>query len=137
VRALSGEKTGFAYSDEIVLPALLEAAGSARAIAQAGSNGIGKPLAIATGRGLYPAIDPIETLSSEAKIALLREIDAFTRAQDARVKQVIVSISASLETVLLAGSDGTLAADVRPLVRLNVQVIAEQNGRRESGNAGG
>jgi len=137
VRALSGEKTGFAYSDEIVLPALLEAAGSARAIAQAGSNGTGKPLAIASGRGLYPAIDPIETLSSEAKIALLREIDAFTRAQDARVKQVIVSISASLETVLLAGSDGTLAADVRPLVRLNVQVIAEQNGRRESGNAGG
>ena len=137
VRALSGEKTGFAYSDEIVLPALLEAAGSARAIAQAGSNGTGKPLAIATGRGLYPAIDPIETLSSEAKIALLREIDAFARAQDPRVQQVIVSISASLETVLFAGSDGTLAADVRPLVRLNVQVIAEQNGRRESGNAGG
>ncbi len=137
VRALSGEKTGFAYSDEIVLPALLEAAGSARAIAQAGSNGTGKPLAIATGRALYPAIDPIETLSSEAKIALLREIDAFARAQDPRVQQVIVSISASLETVLFAGSDGTLAADVRPLVRLNVQVIAEQNGRRESGNAGG
>jgi TldD protein len=137
VRALSGEKTGFAYSDEIVLPALLEAAGSARAIAQAGSNGTGKPLAIATGRALYPAIDPIETLSSEAKIALLREIDAFARTQDPRVQQVIVSISASLETVLFAGSDGTLAADVRPLVRLNVQVIAEQNGRRESGNAGG
>jgi TldD protein len=137
VRALSGEKTGFAYSDEIVLPALLEAAGSARAIAQAGSNGTGKPLAIATGRGLYAAIDPIETLSSEAKIALLREIDAFARAQDPRVQQVIVSISASLETILFAGSDGTLAADVRPLVRLNVQVIAEQNGRRESGNAGG
>ena len=102
-----------------------------------GANGVGKPLAVATGRGLYPAIDPIETLSSEAKIALLRELDALARATDPRVKQVIVSIAASLETILLAGSDGTLAADVRPLVRINVQVIAEQNGRRESGNAGG
>ena len=137
VRALSGEKTGFAYSDEIVLPALLDAAGSARAIAQSGANGLGRPLAIATGRALYPAIDPIETLSSEDKIALLRELDALCRSLDPRVKQVIVSIAASLETVLLAASDGTLAADVRPLVRINVQVIAEQNGRRESGNAGG
>ena len=137
VRALSGEKTGFAYSDEIVLPALLDAAGSARAIAQSGANGTGKPLAVATGRALYPAIDPIETLSSEAKIALLRELDALCRSLDPRVKQVIVSIAASLETILLAGSDGTLAADVRPLVRINVQVIAEQNGRRESGSAGG
>ncbi len=137
VRALSGEKTGFAYSDEIVLPALLDAAGSARAIAQSGANGTGKPLAVATGRALYPAIDPIETLSSEAKIALLRELDALCRSLDPRVKQVIVSIAASLETILLAGSDGTLAADVRPLVRINVQIIAEQNGRRESGSAGG
>jgi TldD protein len=137
VRALSGEKTGFAYSDEIVLPALLEAAGSARAIAQAGANGAGKPLAVTAGRALYPAIDPIDTLSSEEKIALLREIDALCRSLDPRVKQVIASIAASMETVLLAASDGTLAADVRPLVRINVQVIAEQNGRRESGNAGG
>jgi TldD protein len=137
VRALSGEKTGFAYSDEIVLPALLDAAGSARAIAQTGANGVGKPLAIASGRGLYPAIDPIETLSSESKIALLRELDAFCRTEDPRIKQVIVSIAAGLDTILFAGSDGTLAADVRPLVRLNIQVIAEQNGRRESGNAGG
>jgi TldD protein len=137
VRALSGEKTGFAYSDEIVLPSLLEAAGSARAIAQAGASGTGKPLAMTTGRALYPAIDPIETLSSEDKIALLREIDALCRSLDPRVKQVIASVAASLETVLLAASDGTLAADVRPLVRINVQVIAEQNGRRESGSAGG
>jgi TldD protein len=137
VRALSGEKTGFAYSDEIVLPSLLEAAGSARAIAQAGANGTGRPLAVATGLALYPAIDPIETLSSEDKIALLREIDALCRSLDPRVKQVIASVAASLETVLLAASDGTLAADVRPLVRINVQVIAEQNGRRESGSAGG
>ena len=137
VRALSGEKAGFAYSDEIVLPALIEAAGSARAIAQAGSNGVGKPLAITTGRSLYPAIDPIDTLSNEAKIAVLREVDAVCRATDPRIKQVIVSIAATLDTVLIAHSDGTLAADVRPLVRMNVQVIAEQNGRRESGSHGG
>jgi TldD protein len=137
VRALSGEKAGFAYSDEIVLPALLEAAGSARAIAQAGSNGVGKPLAIATGRALYPAIDPIDSLSNEAKIAVLREVDAACRAEDPRVKQVIVSLAATLDTVLIAHSDGTLAADVRPLVRMNVQVVAEQNGRRESGSHGG
>ena len=137
VRALSGEKTGFAYSDEIVMPALLEAAGSARAIAQASANGINKPLALATGRALYPAIDPIETLSSEEKIATLRELDALCRSLDPRVKQVIVSIAASQETVLLAASDGTLAADIRPLVRVNVQVIAEQNGRRETGSSGG
>jgi TldD protein len=137
VRALSGEKAGFAYSDEIVLPALFEAAGSARAIAEAGANGIGKPLAVASARALYPAIDPIETLSSEAKIAVLRELDALCRALDPRVKQVIVSIAASRETILIASADGTLAADVRPLVRVNVQVIVEQNGRRESGSAGG
>ncbi len=137
VRALSGEKAGFAYSDEIVLPALIEAAGSARAIAQTGANGVGKPLAIASGRALYPAIDPIDTLSSEAKIAALREVDALCRAEDPRVRQVIVSIAATLDTVLVAHSDGTLAADVRPLVRMSVQVIAEADGRRESGSSGG
>ncbi|MFZ2237734.1 MAG: metalloprotease TldD [Dokdonella sp.] len=137
VRAVAGEKTGFAYSDEIVLPALLEAAGSARAIAQAGSNGVGKPLAIARGSALYAAKDPINSLDSAAKITLLREVDVFARSLDPRVHQVIVSIAASLETILIAASDGTLAADVRPLVRLNVQVIAEQNGRRETGSSGG
>jgi TldD protein len=137
VRALSGEKAGFAYSDEIVLPALVEAAGSARAIAQAGANGVGKPLAIATSRALYAPVDPIDSLSNEAKIAVLREVDAACRAADPRVKQVIVSIAAALDTVLIAHSDGTLAADVRPLVRMNVQVIAEANGRRESGSSGG
>ncbi|MEO6075521.1 MAG: metallopeptidase TldD-related protein, partial [Dokdonella sp.] len=137
VRAVAGEKTGFAYSDEIVLPALLEAAGSARAIAQAGSKGVGRPLAIAHGSALYAANDPINSMDSAAKITLLREVDVFARSLDPRVNQVIVSIAASLETILIAASDGTLAADVRPLVRLNVQVIAEQNGRRESGSSGG
>ena len=137
VRALAGEKTGFAYSDEIVLPQLLEAAGAARGVAKAGAAGIGLPLAIGGGRSLYRPVDPIDSLDSAGKIAVLREIDAYTRAQDARVTQVIVSISAGLDTVLIAAADGTLAADVRPLVRFHVQVIAEQNGKRESGSAGG
>ncbi|HEY4090567.1 MAG TPA: metalloprotease TldD [Luteibacter sp.] len=136
VRAISGEKTGFSYSDEIVLPQLLEASRAARAIAQ-GGNGVGTPLAIASGRGLYPAIDPVESLPNEEKIALLREVDAYARSRDPRVKQVVVSLAATMDTILIAGSDGTLAADVRPLVRLNVQVIAEQGGRREQGHSGG
>ncbi len=137
VRAMSGEKTGFAYSDEIMMPQLIAAAHSARAIAQAGVNGGGKILAVQSGRALYPAIDPVESLANEAKIALLREVDAYCRAQDTRVTQVVVSLAAGLDTVLIAASDGTLAADVRPLVRMNVQVIAESNGRREQGSAGG
>jgi TldD protein len=136
VRAISGEKTGFAYSDEIVLPQLLDASRAARAIAQDG-NGAGRPLALHGAKALYPAIDPIESLPNPDKIALLREVDAYARSRDPRVKQVIVSMAASMDTILVAGSDGTLAADVRPLVRLNVQVIAEQNGRREQGHSGG
>jgi TldD protein len=136
VRAISGEKTGFAYSDEIVLPQLLEASKAARAIAQ-GGQGEGKPLALNGARQLYPALDPVESLPNPDKIALLREVDAYARARDPRVKQVIVSLAATMDTVLVAGADGTLAADVRPLVRLNVQVIAEANGRREQGSAGG
>ncbi len=137
VRAISGEKTGFSYSDQIVLPSLFEAAGAARAIAKAGAAGTGRPFAIASAPALYPAIDPIETLSSEAKVRVLREIDAYARSLDPRVQQVIVSLSAGVDTVLIAASDGTLAADVRPLVRMNVQVIAEHGGRRESGSGGG
>lgn len=136
VRAISGEKTGFAYSDEMVLPQLLEASRAARAIAQ-GGNGAGKPLAVHGAKQLYPAIDPVDSLPNPEKIAVLREVDAYARARDPRVKQVIVSLNATLDTVLIAGSDGTLAADIRPLVRLSVQVIVEQNGRREQGYAGG
>jgi TldD protein len=136
VRAISGEKTGFAYSDEIVLPQLLEASKAARAIAH-GGQGAGKPLALNGAKPLYPAIDPVDSLPNAEKIAVLREVDAYARARDPRVKQVIVSMSATLDTVLVAASDGTLAADVRPLVRLNVQVIVEHDGRREQGYAGG
>lgn len=136
VRAISGEKTGFAYSDEIVLPQLLDASKAARAIAQDG-QGSGRPLALGNTRALYPTIDPVESLPNPDKIALLREVDAYARSRDPRITQVIVSMAATLDTVLIAASDGTLAADVRPLVRLNVQVIAEANGRREQGYAGG
>ena len=137
VRAISGEKTGFAYSDEIVLPALLEAAASARAIARAGQDGTDRSLAQVRGHALYAPADPIDSVPVERKVSLLREIDAYTRSLDPRVKQVVCSLSAALETVLVAHSDGTLAADVRPLVRFSVNVIVEHNGRRESGNAGG
>jgi TldD protein len=137
VRAMSGEKTGFAYSDEIVLPQLLTAAHSARAIAQSGADRNSHALAAHDVKSLYPPIDPVESLPTEEKITLLREVDKFCRSLDPCIGQVIVSVSGVLDTVLVAAADGTLAADVRPLVRLNVQVIAERNGRRESGSAGG
>jgi TldD protein len=137
VRAISGEKTGFAYTDEIALPALLEASASARAIARSGAEVGALALAPRGPRALYAPVDPIETLPPAEKVALLREVDAFTRALDPRVKQVIVSIAGSLDSVLVAASDGVLAGDVRPLVRFNVQVIVEADGRREQGSAGG
>jgi len=137
VRAMSGEKTGFAYSDEIVLPELLTAAKSARAIAQSGNDRAAHALTARNAQSLYPAIDPVESIANEEKIALLREVDQFARSLDPRVTQVIVSLSATLDTVLVAAMDGTLAADVRPLVRMNVNVIAEQNSRRESASSGG
>jgi TldD protein len=137
VRAISGEKSGFAYSDDIRVDALLESASAARAISRNGSSGsAGQRIAVA-GRDLYLPIDPVDGLSPEKKIAVLREIDAYIRADDPRVQQVIVSIAGGVDTVLVARSDGVLAADVRPLVRFNVQVIVEQDGRRESGYSGG
>jgi TldD protein len=137
VRAISGEKSGFAYSDDIRVDALLDSAGAARAISRDGnSSSAGQRVAVA-GRELYAPIDPVDGLSPEKKIAVLREIDAFVRAADARVQQVIVSLAGGVDTILVARSDGVLAADIRPMVRFNVQVIVEQNGRRESGYSGG
>ncbi|MCC6172533.1 MAG: metalloprotease TldD [Gammaproteobacteria bacterium] len=136
VRALAGEKTGFAYSDEIVLPALEEAARAARAIAAAGASGRVPSLAPATGHSLYLPIDPVGSLSDDDKVAWLERVDRETRRIDPRIVQVMASVSASFEVVLIARSDGRLVADVRPLVRFNVSVIAEQNGRREVGYSG-
>ncbi|KQY51966.1 metalloprotease TldD [Lysobacter sp. Root494] len=137
VRAISGEKTGFAYSDEINTEALLEASRSARAIARDGSMQNARALSRGNGRSLYSSDDPIDSLGNEEKVEALRRIDRYVRAADPRVQQVVVSLSGGVDTVLVARSDGVLAADVRPLVRFNVQVIVEQNGRRESGYAGG
>ncbi|MEM9303424.1 MAG: metalloprotease TldD [Pseudomonadota bacterium] len=136
-RAMAGEKTGFAYSDELVLPALLEASRSARAIARHGQTGQLQAWRATHPQQLYAPIDPIDARTAEEKVACLRTLDARARAADPRVKQVIVSMAATQDVVLVCASDGTLAGDVRPLVRLNVQVIVEQNGRRETGHAGG
>jgi TldD protein len=137
VRALSGEKTGFAYSDEVVLPAMLEAAHAARAIARAGAGGAVQAWRAPGGRGLYLPIDPVESMDDGAKVSLLEAIDREARALDSRIVQVMASLAASHDTILVLASDGTLAADVRPLVRLNVSVIIEHQGRREQGYAGG
>ena len=137
VRAIAGEKTGFAYSDDIHHDALIEAAQSARAISREGGATQARSLMRGNARALYPALDPVDSMDNATKIAVLRRLDQYLRAADPRVQQVMVSLSASVDTVLVARSDGVLAADVRPLVRLNVQVIVEQNGRRESGYAGG
>lgn len=138
VRAISGEKTGFAYSDEIYLPALNEAALSARAIAQSGSRGSVQGWVQNPARErLYTPDQPFDTLREEEKVALMEAIDAEARRQDPRVKQVMVSLAGSHKVVLVAASDGTFAADVRPLVRLSVSVVVEDGDRREQGSAGG
>src|SRR5699024_7700464 len=137
VRAMAGEKTGFSYSNALTLPALLQAAQASRSIAQVGQQV--QPVAIqsATQKALYPADNPLEVISREQKVALLKEVDAATRALDSRISQVTVSLTGSWEQVLVATLDGRLAADIRPLVRFNVSVIIEHNGRRERGTAGG
>ncbi len=138
VRAISGEKTGFAYSDQIILPALEEAAGSARAIARSHKNGSVPVFAGEQGIArLYQPDSPLESLTEIEKIDLLRLVDSVARKQDPRIKQVIVSLSGLSEVILVAGSDGTLAADIRPMARLNVHVIAEDGDRREQGTSGG
>jgi TldD protein len=137
VRAVSGEKTGFAYSDEIVMPALLEAATAARAIARQGGESRLQVWQTAPRPRLYEPLDPLDTLSAEAKVQLLERVDAEARRQDPRVAQVMVGLAATQDTILVAGSDGTLAGDVRPLVRLSVTVIVEHDGRREQGSSGG
>ncbi len=137
VRAVSGEKTGFAYSDELMLPALEHAAKAARAISRQGQNIAVQAWSRNERQNLYTAQDPITSIKDEQKTALIGDLERKTRALDNRIEQVIISLSSSQDYVLIATSDGTLAADVRPLVRLNVSVIIEDNGRREQGYAGG
>jgi TldD protein len=137
VRAVSGEKTGFAYSDELVLPALEQAAKAARAIARSGASKALPAWHKAGGTALYSPRDPTTSVSDRQKTSLLTELDAATRALDPRITQVMISLSSNQDLVLVAGSDGTLAADIRPLVRLNVSVILEDGDKREQGYAGG
>ena len=139
VRAVSGEKTAFAYSDDISEAALLDAARTVRTIASAAQNRrTSVPKAkIARSRSLYPDQDPISTLDSATKVALLGKVERLARAKDPRVAQVMAGLAMEYDVVLIARADGTLAADVRPLVRLSVTVIAEQKGRREMGSSGG
>ncbi|MDZ7840504.1 MAG: metalloprotease TldD [Gammaproteobacteria bacterium] len=139
VRVNAGEKTGFSYSDELQLAALTNAADAAGTIARAGQDGT----VPATGRNaaasdpLYSALDPVTSLEDAAKIRLLERVEAEARRQDPRVREVIASLAGTHEVVMVMRSDGRMAGDVRPLVRLNVTVIAEQDGRREQGTAGG
>ena len=137
VRAVSGEKTGFAYSDEIILPALTQAANTARVIAKSGQQARIKAWSSSQAHNLYLASDPLLTLSADDKVALLQAVDAEARRQDPRVSQVMASLAGVYEVILVAATDGTLAADIRPLVRMNVTIIVEKNGRREQGSAGG
>ncbi|MFN7483206.1 MAG: metalloprotease TldD, partial [Betaproteobacteria bacterium] len=144
VRAVAGEKTAFAYSDDLSPEALMDAARTVRTIAAAGQQRrvkLARAPRVAKSRLLYAPMDPIATLDSTQKVALLERVEKLARAKDPRVVQVMASVGAEYDVVLVARADGTRAADVRPLVRLNVTVIAEQtvNGelRREVGNGGG
>ncbi|MBK7900641.1 MAG: metalloprotease TldD [Azonexus sp.] len=138
VRAVAGEKTAFAYSDEISLKALGHAAGAVRAIAAAGQDGSLPILAGGGGRPLlYAPQDPIASLSAQDKVSLLERLEAQARRLDPRVCQVMASLTGEYEVILVAGSDGRLAADIRPLVRCSISVIVEDGGRREQGSSGG
>ncbi len=142
VRAVSGEKTAFAYSDDISEASLLDAARTVRTIgAAAGGQArvkVGGPAAkLARSRSLYGGVDPIASLDSTEKVRLLEKVEQLARAKDPRVVQVMAGLAGEYDVVMVARADGTLAADVRPLVRLSVTVIAESNGRREVGSSGG
>ena len=137
VRAVSGEKTAFAYSDEINLPALQAAANATKAIASLGAEQTASKIVTRESTPLYLPNDPIASLSADAKVKLLERLEQFAKAVDPRVTQVMASIAGEYEVVMVARSDGVMAADVRPLVRVGVQVHAEQNGRREQGSSGG
>ncbi|BAN46749.1 metalloprotease TldD [Metapseudomonas resinovorans] len=137
VRAQSGEKTGFAYSNAITFDALRQAARAARSISRAGQEGRVQAFASPQITRLYDSSSPLDVISRAEKVELLKQVDVATRALDPRIKQVTVSMAGVWERILIAASDGSLGADVRPLVRFNVSVIVEQNGRRERGGHGG
>ncbi|WP_409309070.1 metalloprotease TldD [Pectobacterium sp. B1J-3] len=137
IRAIDGEKTGFAYADQITLNALHQSAQAARSIVREQGNGKRHTLGEVPHPTLYPQLNPLDSLTREEKIALLQRADAVARAADNRVQEVTASLTGVYELVLVAATDGTLAADVRPLVRLSVSVLVESDGKRERGASGG
>ncbi len=136
VRACAGEKQGLAYSDAIELPALVDAAQAAGAIVRQGQQGRMQAQHTRSVAPLYPASNPLRSLEAPAKLDLMHRADRAARAVDPRVIQVMVSLAANAETVMVAATDGTYSADMRPLVRMDVSVIVEQQGRREQGHSG-
>ncbi|MBJ3814897.1 metalloprotease TldD [Shimwellia pseudoproteus] len=137
IRAVSGEKTGFAYADQISLLALEQSAHAARSIVREQGDGKTRTLGAVSHSPLYAAIDPLQSMSREEKLDILKRVDSVARRADARVQEVTASLSGVYELILVAATDGTLAADVRPLVRLSVSVQVEQDGKRERGASGG
>jgi TldD protein len=137
VRAISGEKTAFAYSDSLSPEALISSAQAVRTIARQGAGRQKVSAGPETPHHLYPAVNPVESLSAADKVALLGRVEAMARAADPEIIQVMAGLAAEYDVILVAGSDGRLVADVRPLVRLSVTVIAERKGRREMGHGGG
>jgi TldD protein len=138
VRAMAGEKTAFAYSDDISSQALADAAATVRAIAAVGEQQ--RVPALKKGRApraLYVPHDPLASLDAASKVKLLERLEALARAEDSRVTQVMAHLAGEYEVILVAGSDGRLAADIRPLVRVSLTVIVDENGQREQGSAGG
>jgi TldD protein len=138
IRAMSEEKTGFAYCDDLRSNAITQAVNNARAIVKQGQSGSSAiTLSSRPATALYTARNPIDGRNADEKVELLKKLDAYTRSLDARIEQVIISLSGGIDHILVAATDNTLAADIRPLVRLNVTVLMHQSDRREQGSAGG
>ncbi|MBX3709210.1 MAG: metalloprotease TldD [Gammaproteobacteria bacterium] len=137
VRAISGEKTGFAYADDIIMPALQQAAQAARSIVKQGDEMPVKAWHKLPAHDLYQPTNPLHSLSEVDKVSLLQRVDHYIRKKESRVTQVNISLAGEYETILIMASDGQVAADIRPLVRFNISLVIEHNGRRESGYAGG
>ena len=140
VRAVAGDRTAFSYSDDISEEALLEAAHTVRSIARSGSAGrikVASQLAPQSHQPLYGTDDPVASLSAADKVQMLERLEKLARSRDPRVRQVMATLASEYDVILVARSDGLIAADVRPLVRISLTVIAEQGGRREQGFAGG
>ncbi len=131
LRAVSGEKTGFAYSEELALPNMLEAAKQVKSIASVGQSAILKPASFNQVPALYDPIDPLSTMGREEKVSFLKRLDQQTRQMDSRIEQVVISLVGVHEVMLVLTEDGHISSDIRPLVRMNVTVIVEENGRRE------